>query len=744
MNKITLAAIVAFSAVAGHAANAKSAEGKPQWIGPVQGTEWKVTNPAPCFVKKFKLDAVPSSALAKIAAAGWFELRVNGKKAGDNVLEPVTCQPDKRILEITHDVASLLKPGDNEIEVLVGNGWFGCSMPKDAWGFHVAKWHQGIPSALRASFILDGKEAFVTDADWKVYDSPIVFTVFRCGEQYDARLEGSRTKLRDAVVLEKVPSAVVSPNDADPCRVVSVFEPQETFNAKNGGVIYDFRHNIAGWCEIEVEGESGAKVEIDYNELVNPDKTFSGNCLALCDNKKPYGRQHDVYTLSGKGTEKWHPRFTYHGFRYAQVRITGKATVKAIRACEITSCKDPIGSIKTSDENFTKLQSAMQRSYKANFVGIFTDCPHREQNGWTGDAQLAAETGLWNYDSKRGYEHFIRIMLDAQRDNGLVPCILPCTHKFGYGWGTGPAWDVALFEIPKRVFMFYGDDSLAKEAYNAMKKYIAYADSRAGKDGLYRYGLGDWLPLRGSNGPDGKLTDSAYVWYMHNEMAFWADRFGERDFAKSMREKSAKIKEAFNKAFYKGDGVYDRVCKEDPKLKRSRIPLTSLAAPLYFNGLCADGEERKVVEKLVAEVRYGGWKCWFGILGSKWVPRVLAEYGYQDDAWKLFTKDTGGGYMNFLKEGYDCLWETFEGNCSRNHIMYGDFSAWGYEYIAGIVPLEPGLKKIALRPHFVEGVDSFEATHKTPYGVIRAGWKRDGSGKPVYTYDVPKGIEVVR
>jgi alpha-L-rhamnosidase len=715
-----------------------------KWIGPMQGDKWKVTNPVPCFVKTFKLDSVPRSAVAKIAAAGWFELRVNGKKAGKHVLEPVTCQPDKRILEITHDIAPLLKKGDNEIEILVANGWFGCSMPKDAWGFWDAVWHKGIPPCVKAVFSFDGKDLIATGGDWQVYDSAIVFSALRCGEQYDARLEGKKSNLRAAAVLNKVPSAVISENDAEPCKLGKLFEPQESFNAKDGGVIYDFRHNIAGWCEIEVEGEAGAVVYLDHDESIKKNKTLLRNCQRLCDNKMPYGRQHDVYILSGKGKEKWHPRFVYHGFRYVQVKTTGKVKVLSIRAREVSSFLDTIGSITTSDRNFTRLQSAMRRSYEANFVGIPTDCPHREQNGWTGDAQLACETGLWNYDAIRGYVHFIRMMIDAQKDNGAVPCIVPCTHRFGYKWGTGPAWDVAIFEIPKRVYWFYGDDSLAKETYATMKKYISFAATKAGKDGLYRYGLADWCPLRGTHGASNKLTDSAYVWYMHKEMAFWAERFGEKAFAKEMLAKAEKIRAAFNKAFYKGNGVYDRICKNKPGEKRSLVPLTSLAAPLYFKGLCADGEEQKVAKRLVEEVRRGGWKCFFGIFGSKWVPRVLAEYGYQDDAWKLLTKETGGGFMNFLRHGYDCLWETFDGGASRNHIMFGDFSAWGYEYVAGIVPLEPGFKKVAFRPHFIEGVDSFEASHKTKYGVIKAGWKRDKSGKPVFKYEVPDGIEVVK
>ena len=47
------------------------------------------------------------------------------------------------------------------------------------------------------------------------------------------------------------------------------------------------------------------------------------------------------------------------------------------------------GKIETSDATFTRLQDATRRSYLSNFVGIPTDCPHREKNGWTGDAAFS-------------------------------------------------------------------------------------------------------------------------------------------------------------------------------------------------------------------------------------------------------------------------------------------------------------------------------------------------------------------
>ena len=698
---------------------------RPQWLSPgVRG--WSPTNAAPCYAKSIVLDARPDRAEMRIAAAGWFELRINGAKVGENVLEPVTCQPDRRISEVTHDIVPLLRPGTNEIEILVGNGWFGCGVPDGAWGFEDAPWWKGVPPSVRASVVIDGKTVLTTDLSWRVCDSPIVFTALRCGESYDARREGSRTNERAAEVLKYDPSAEISSEDAVPCRVFESFDPVRTLKAPDGDAVYDFGHNIAGWCEIGVSGEPGAKVTIDYDECLTASNGLRGH--VTCFVKPPYRGQHDEYVLKGAAEESWHPRFVYHGFRYAKVHVEGRAELRSIRARFVHSDFRDAGRIKTSDGNFTKLQDAMRRSYLSNFVGIPTDCPHREKNGWTGDAQLACETGLWNFDAKDSYVHFLRMMLDAQRPNGAVPCILPCTPKFGFGWGSGSAWDAVLFEIPRQVYRFTGDDGPAREAYPAMRRYLAFICGKLGDDGLLKYGLGDWCHRDGRTAVDNKLTDSAYLYHFHRELADWARHFGEKDVAAEQDALADRLRDTFNRVFYKGSGTY------------ARGEWTALAAPLYFKGLCVAGEEQKVADLLVKKVRAFGHQCDFGILGAKWVPRALAEYGYIDDAWQIFVHEDGCGYMKWLEKGEDTLWESWHGKDSHNHIMFGDFSAWAFEYIGGIRLLEPGFGRIALKPHLPAGVKDFEVRHETPHGTIIVALKREADGEVKVKTTIPAGI----
>ena len=696
----------------------------PRWIS---GDSADPAKPAPMLIKEFSLVAKPMKAVFSVAVAGWCEVYVNGMKAGNDVLSPVTCQPDERVSSLDFSVADLLKPGTNTLEVLLGNGWHN-TFTIDAWGFASAPW-VGSPKIF-GKLNCDGQTLFVTDGSWRAYDSPIIFNGLRNGEWYDARKEGVRENLRGAKVEKYAPWGVVSPEDAVPCREFELFEPKRVFKSPQGLDIYDFGANIAGWCEIEVQGVAGAKVMIDYDESLADDGSLLGHIgqhTAGKGEKRPV--QHDEYTLAGRlGGERWHPRFTYHGFRYAQVTLSGEVLLKSIRSRFVHSAFKRAGTLETSDATFAALQSATESSYLSNFVGIPTDCPHREKNGWTGDAQLAMETGLWNFDAKASYVHFLRMMLDAQRPNGAVPCILPCSPKFGFFWGSGPAWDAVLFEIPWQIYRFYGDDAQAREAYPAMKRYIAFIDGKVDGDGLYDYGLGDWCSPKGLKKTPTRLTDSAYIYEFNRRAAFWAERFGENEYAAERTAAAERVKAAFNAAFHKGDGLYD-----DGQM-------TALAAPLYFKGLCADGEEAKVAKRLAETVRANGHMAHFGILGAKWATRVLAEYGHADDAFRMFVQPETPGWAHWLQFGDGTLHETWNSSSSHNHIMFGDLSAWAYEYAAGIVPREPGFRKIAFRPHVLEGVDFFVATYQTPSGRIRAGWRRV-DGKVEFICEVPEGVE---
>jgi len=62
--------------------------------------------------------------------------------------------------------------------------------------------------------------------------------------------------------------------------------------------------------------------------------------------------------------------------------------------------------------------------------------------------------------------------------------------------------------------------------------------------------------------------------------------------------------------------------------------------------------------------------------------------------------------------------------------MFGEIDAWFYKGLGGIFPDEeyPGYKNVVLKPHFVSGLQQFEATHTGPYGKIVSSWKKPPDG----------------
>ncbi|MGI6496735.1 MAG: family 78 glycoside hydrolase catalytic domain [Kiritimatiellia bacterium] len=686
--------------------------------------------PAPYLRKTFTLEAKPAEATLFLCSAGWHEVYVNGEKIDDRVLAPVATQFDRRISYIAYDAAPLLRAGKNAIVVLLGNGWYNC-FTENVWLFQHASWRSS-PKML-CELVVDGRVALRSDDTWKTRPSPIVFNALRNGEHYDARLETPGFADPDAsergwkrVARTPSPGGLVVEEEAAPCRAGERCKPVKHIVLPDGATVFDFGRNLAGWCEIDVAGEAGARITLDHAEKVLPNGDIDPSNIDLFVKSGKF--QHDEYVLAGcKEGESWHPRFTYHGFQYVRVRIEGAAELRAIRARFVHSGFPSAGSFSSSCAVLDKLQEITLRSYLSNFTGFPTDCPHREKNGWTGDAALACETGLWNFHAAPGYLHYAQMLVDTQRPDGSLCCIAP-TAGWGYEWGNGPTWDSLLFEVAYQLYRFEGDDTAIRRFYPAMLLYLRYLDNIAWR-GIVDFGLGDWCPADESRAAPGPLLNTGYYYLDTLRTAAFARLLGEDAESARLARNAGKIRDAFNRTYHKGDGHY------------AKDEWTSLGAALFF-GL-AESEWAPKTAKLLAEaVRANAHKADFGILGAKYVPRVLAAYGYADDAFRLVTQTDYPGWGHWVARGATTLHEQWNDSASLNHIMFGDPSAWAYEFLGGIHPSfeHPGFAHVLLQPIFPSDLDHFKAKHDTPHGTIRVSWKRGANGTIVYTANLPKGV----
>ncbi|MCR6720430.1 MAG: hypothetical protein NVV59_09065 [Chitinophagaceae bacterium] len=320
--------------------------------------------------------------------------------------------------------------------------------------------------------------------------------------------------------------------------------------------------------------------------------------------------------------------------------------------------------------------------------------PATGKNGWTGDAHIAQETGLFNFDGITVYEKWMADHRDEQQPNGVFPSIIP-TGGWGYEWGNGPDWTSTVAIIPWNLYLFYGDDRALRENYESIKKYVDYINLNY-PDGLTTWGLGDWIPVK-SQTPVA-FTSTAYYFKDVNILANAAGLFGRRDDEKKYRLLAAKIKDEFNKKYLNREtAIYGSGFQ------------TELSVPLHFD-LVPEEYRARVAASLANRVKADGIKLDVGLLGTKSILNALSENGHGQLAYQLATRDSFPGWGWWIKNGATSLYENWpidaKSDISMNHIMFGEIGAWFFKALGGIHPdpESPGFKHFYLRPFFAEGL----------------------------------------
>jgi alpha-L-rhamnosidase len=340
------------------------------------------------------------------------------------------------------------------------------------------------------------------------------------------------------------------------------------------------------------------------------------------------------------------------------VQVTGfpgEPTLENLEALVMHTDVDSVGAFESSNELLNKIQQATRWSYVNNLHGHPTDCPHREKNGWTGDAHLAAEAGLYNFDAAAMYAQWMLDFQDEQKPTGELPGIVP-TGGWGYAWGNGPAWDSAYILIPWYLYQYHGDLRILARHYEHMKRYVDYLATKA-KDGIVSIGLGDWCPA-GTTTP-ASVTSTAYYYVDAQIVARCAERLGKTDDAAKYTRLADTIRSAFNRAFL------------NPQTKQyANGSQTALSCALY-QGLVNPADREAVVAHLVAEIERRNNHLDCGILGTKYLIHALSDHGRADLAYRVVTQTTFPSWGHWIQQGATTLWENWNGEGTHNHVMFG-------------------------------------------------------------------------
>ncbi len=705
------------------------------WISDFRSMNEKA---APYFRKSFNISRKVRSARAYVSAGGLFELSVNGQRPGEHRLDPMYTRFDRRLLYVTLDVTKELQSGENVIGVILGNGWYN-HQSTAVWDFDRAPWRNRPAFCMDLRIVYeDGSvETVSTGTDWKTSTGDVVFNSIYTAEHHNANrgqqgwnLRGFADTAWKNAMPRSAPAPVIVSQSMRPIRFVDTIAVASLKKFSDTCYVFNLGRNIAGVSRLTVKGKAGTVIRLRHAERLYPNGHTDLSNIDVHyrpkDNTDPF--QTDIFILKGTGEEEvFMPLFNYKGFQYVEVTSTEPLTLtdKSLTAYFMHSDVPAVGQVTSSNPVLNRIWAATNNSYLSNLMGYPTDCPQREKNGWTGDAHIASETGLYNFDGITVYEKWLADHRDEQQPNGVLPSIIP-TDGWGYEWGNGPDWTSTIAIIPWNIYLFYGDTTLLSASYTHIKRYVDHITTISPTN-LTTWGLGDWVPVKSQTPVE--LTSSAYYYTDVRILANAAKLLGKTHDLEFYDSLAMEIRTAFNKKYYH-DGLYGMGVQ------------TELSVPLQW-GLVPDSLVQRVADNLALRVKADSNHIDVGLLGTKAILNALSEHGHADLAYKLASQETFPSWGWWIKNGATTLYENWPINAasdiSMNHIMFGEIGAWMYKGLGGIRPdpSSPGFKNVLLEPHMVEGLDEFSCSHTGPYGKIRSAWKKTKKGGWKYEVSVP-------
>ncbi len=697
--------------------------------------------------RSFNLSRKPGRATAYICGLGAFVLYINGKRVGDDLLSPAFTNYAETVLYCEYDVTELLTEGENLIAAEVAAGFYNQST-YDGWSFSHAVWRDF--EKLLCSLYVDGEEKLVSDRSWRVTRlGPRISSQIRLGEKYDARLEDEwlEHSFDDSswqeASLTRIPFGKLKKQELPPIKICEKIQYLQSIVCKNGK-IYDFGRNISGNVTVKAKGKTGDTLTIRYGERLTEGELDNYINQYGIKNAEINGLQFgDRYTFSNNGVAEWHSEFVYYGFRY--VYIEGAEEVLGAEANFIHTDLREKGFFSSSDERYNWLVSAGVTAFLSNFHGFSEDCPHREKNGWTGDAAISASHAVFRYDMKEAYKKWLSDITDCQAKSGQLPAIAP-TSIYGYTWGAGPAWDHALFCIPDAYYRETGDDSLFDGIIDAGISYFDYAQKFEDEHGLVKFGLSDWcspleigeeemgdvlegFPTEGRKRMTVATNTFSDSCYYYTNLRIFADALERRGDGRAEEYllRSVRVLLAIRRAFIH-DGTADNGTQ------------SALAIALY-HGILTEDETAAIAARLADKVKAAGYKMQCGILGTKAIFNVLAEHGYIDLCGKMLELEDYPSYGFWRRCGLQTLpelWEIADG--SRNHHMYSDIVHWVYRHIGGLQNKGIAYDRALIAPFIFSDNCSAECGTETARGRISVAWSF-ACGVFSAKIEIPEGTE---
>ena len=691
------------------------------------------------FRQRFTVERTENAFLT-ITALGIYEAELNGQRVGDILLAPGYTYYPRELQVQRYEVSSLLRLGENELTVWLGQGWY-CGR----YTYHNKCQIYGEHSAVAWTLTSADQTLCNSRDELTVLESPYDYAGLYDGEVYHARIpKPSHWKA--------IPYTGKLPEVFDGSLVVTRRQEEIPVKSavKRGEVtILDFGQNFAGYVEIDPTCMQGERLKLRHGELLNADGS-----LYTANLRK--AKQEIVY-CKGDDTSLYHPRFSFMGFRYAA--LSGVEYVPGLlTAYAIHSDMQRTGFFSSSNKKVDQLFRNQVWGQRSNYLEVPTDCPQRDERmGYTGDCHVFAPTGTFNYDTEDFLAKFLRDIRYTQMDNkeGYVAGIVPALGPESIGFINMLGWGNAVTMLPWLLYQQFGSTKHIRNQYESMKAHVEceirhFGKGLMGKKNLWiAPGLGDWLaPGRDAkymamhNGP----VSNAFVVNDLRILADCAELLDKPEDASRYRAQMEKTAASYIKAFIKKDGRM----KDD--YQGAYIMALSLVLP---KGELWDRVFARLLDKLSAEGMQTGF-----FSTARLLP-LLADNGQEEKALDLLLNEECPGWLYQVNCGATTTWERWDAlrpdgtvnedkvskqssdnMVSFNHYSFGSVGEFYYRYLLGIHAAAPGFAKLHIRPLFDERIGSVEGRYQSRAGEIKVAWTAE-RGRAHLSISVPVETELI-
>lgn len=717
------------------------------------------------FRKQFKLSQGAENivkARLYATALGNHIMYINGQRAGKDYMAPGKSNLETYLYYQTYDVTGKLKSGDNTIAAEVGYGWYNAGSVGDQGGKNVA-----LKTKLIVTYKDGSTQVIDSDDSWlATKEGHTTSNQYYGGQNVDGNQRiaywnsngSNSSKWKKATASDEVSGSkpIEVKNNfiaeiAEPVTVVETFNPISAEPFVDGnieGYIYKLPQNIAGTLRLTASAPKGTKITIVYTE-------YSNGMIAGYQGHNGT----DTYVFAGTGNETVEFDLVYHGFQYIIIYgLDNQLPFKNIEALALSSLKNGNSSFESSNSEMNQFVKNTMWTIRNNCVSTFTDCPTREKNSWSGDAQAISYTTTYIFNTYNNFKNIISLLKASQNNAGGTSPILGGNINVNE---TAPVntrdtiavWCDAMVIIPWNMYKASGNISFLSENYNAMKKYLNRVANKPitfnitdENDSQYyiRKGesYGDWLSAYSkkskkysSQGYYVKDTDQGQIWvethyedistayaaYMARIMSDSALILGYKEDAEKYADISEKYAAAWRREWLEEDGV-------TPKSKSQTSYALGLELYLYEE----ENREKaaKQLAELIAEDKYMQTS---GLVGTNFIYKALQNNGQSATAFKLFFNDTNRSSIWALRNyGATTIPESLERE-TGDHYAFGTPTEWIYSSVLGISQNTEsyGYGDIVIAPTYNKetGVTWAKGSYQSTSGEILSDWKLSDDGK---------------